>query len=195
MERITELMTSAQMLTNLSGDLNALNTTETELSTGKRINQPSDDPYGASVVVNLNSQLSAQASYGANISDGTGWLNTASGALTNIDNMVQRVRELAVEGANGTESATDGANAAAEINQLIDQIKQAANTTYNGSYIFAGTLTSTPPYPSGSTDAFQGNTTAISRQVGPGASVQINTDISGLLGNGPSANDGGLLDT
>jgi flagellar hook-associated protein 3 FlgL len=193
MERITELMTTTQTLSNLSNDLNNLNTTEEELSSGKKINEPSDDPYGASVVVDLNSQLSKLTSDTGNISDGTGWLNTAGGALTSIDNIAERVRELAVEGANGTESASDGANAAAEVNQLIDEVKQAANTTYNGNYVFSGTLTTTAPYAAGSNDTFQGNTAAITREVGPGASVQINTNLSSVLGNGGS--DGGLLST
>jgi flagellar hook-associated protein 3 FlgL len=193
MERITELMTTTQTLSNLSDDLNNLNSTEEELSSGKKINEPSDDPYGESVVISLNSQLSKLNSDSSNISDGTGWLNTASGALTDIDNMAERIRELTVEGANGTESASDGANAAAEVNQLIDEVKQAANTTYNGNYIFSGTLTTTAPYAAGANDTFNGNTAAITREVGPGASVQINTDVSGLLGSGGA--DGKLLST
>lgn len=194
-ERITELMSTQQTLSNISNDLDNLTTTESELSSGLKINQPSDDPFGASEAIQLNSQLSALSNYSSNISDGNGWLGAAGGALTDINNMTQTVRQLVVEGANGTDSATDDANAADEVNQLIDSIKQAANTTYNNNYIFSGSALSTAPYKAGSDDSYAGNSGAITRTIGPGSAVQVNTNISSLLGNGTSANDGGLLDT
>jgi flagellar hook-associated protein 3 FlgL len=191
LDRITDLMTATATNANLSEDLNRLTQTEDELSSGKTINQPSDNPYGASVVVSLNTNLSQQSSYSANITDGTNWLNTAGGALTDIENMVQTVRELAVEGANGTNSASDDQNAAQEVNQLIAAVKQAANTSYDGQYIFSGTATGTAPYQAGSTDTYQGNSGTISREIGANETVQVNSNISSVLGNGGS--DGLLL--
>jgi flagellar hook-associated protein 3 FlgL len=190
-ERITALMTTQSTVSNLESDLSSLTNTENELSSGKKINQPSDDPYGTSVVLQLNSDLSAQSNYAGNITDGTNWLNTASGALSDINNMVERVRELAVEGANGSNSQTDDQDAAAEVNQLIDQIKQSANTTYAGNYIFSGTSTGTAPYQAGSTDTYQGNSGAITREIGPNENVQVNSNLESVLGNGGS--DGLLL--
>jgi flagellar hook-associated protein 3 FlgL len=194
-ERITALMTSQATTADLATDFDRLSDTESELSSGKSINQPSDNPYGASVVLSLNSQLSALSSYAGNISDGTNWLNTASGALSDIQNMVQTVRELTVEGANGTNSATSDQSAAQEVNQLIDQIKQTANTSYNGSYVFSGTATTTAPYETGANDAYQGNSGTVTREIGPGSNVQINTNIAGILGSGSGSNDGLLLST
>jgi flagellar hook-associated protein 3 FlgL len=195
LDRITELMSSQSTLEGIQSDLGALSTTEQELSTGYKINEPSDDPYGASVVVDLNSQLSALSSYASNISDGTAWLNTAGSALSEITNMAQTAQELVVEGANGTNSTTDDQSAADEVNQLIASIKQAANTQYDGNYIFSGTATSTAPYQAGSDDTYQGNDGSITRTIGPGETVQVNTNLSTLLGNGSAAGDGGLLDT
>jgi flagellar hook-associated protein 3 FlgL len=106
---------------------------------------------------------------------------------------VQRIRELTVQAANGSNSASDDQAAAAEVNQLIDAIKQNANAQYNGQYIFSGTSTQTAPYQSGSNDTYQGGTGAITRAIGPGASIQINADISQVLGSG--GGDGKLLDT
>jgi flagellar hook-associated protein 3 FlgL len=107
--------------------------------------------------------------------------------------MVQRIRELTVQAANGSNSASDDQAAAAEVNQLIDAIKQNANAQYNGQYIFSGASTQTAPYQSGSNDSYQGGTGAITRAIGPGASIQINADISQVLGSG--GGDGKLLDT
>ncbi len=195
LERITALMTSQATSADLAADFERVSQTEAELSSGKSINQPSDNPYGASVVLSLNSQLSALSSYAGNISDGTNWLNTAGGALSDIQNMVQTVRELVVEGANGTNNAAADQNAAQEVNQLIDQIKQSANTTYDGSYVFSGTATTSAPYQAGANDTYQGNSGSITREIGPGSSVQINTNIAGILGNGSGSNDGLLLST
>jgi flagellar hook-associated protein 3 FlgL len=197
-ERITDLMASQNVLTGVEADLSTLNQTEQELSTGKRVNQPSDDPYAASVILQLNGNLSQQSNYQSNVNDGTAWLNTASSALTDINNAVQKVRELVVEGANGTNSATDEAGAAAEVNQLIDEIKQDANTQYNGNYVFSGSAVTTAPYQAGSNDTYQGNSGTVSRQVGPGAqnTVQISVDLgTQVLGNGSGSGDGLLLDT
>jgi flagellar hook-associated protein 3 FlgL len=100
-----------------------------------------------------------------------------------------------VQASNGDESSTDLSSTADEIDQLAAAIKQEANTQYNGQYIFSGTATNTQPYASSTGDVFQGNTAAVTRQIGPGSSLQVNVDLSGVLGSGSSAADGKLLDT
>ncbi|MGH2871700.1 MAG: hypothetical protein ACRDL5_04465, partial [Solirubrobacteraceae bacterium] len=66
---------------------------------------------------------------------------------------------------------------------------------YDGQYIFSGTATSTEPYSDATGDVYQGNTGAVTREIGPGSQLQVNADLSSLLGSGQSANDGLLLDT
>lgn len=193
--RITTLMTTESVLANINSVQDQLATTEQVLSTGKSINQPSDNPYGASLAVQLQQDLSGLSSYSSNVTDGTAWTSAASSALTNIQSIVQRAQELVVEAANGTQSPADLAASGDEINQLIDSVKQAANTQYNGQYIFSGTATGTAPYASGASDTYLGNSGAVTREIGPNSSVQVNADLSSLLGNGQAANDGGLLDT
>jgi flagellar hook-associated protein 3 FlgL len=192
-QRVTGLMTAQGTINDLSGALQRLTATESEMSSGLKITQPSDDPYGASQVVTLNGQLSQLGSYTNNVSDGTAWLNTAGGALTDINSSLQRVRELVVEAGNGTMSAADRSSAAAEVNQLIDSIKGSANTQYNGSYLFSGTATTTAPYQSGATDTYLGDAGTVTRTIGPNTSVAVNTNISALLGSG--SGDGKLLDS
>jgi flagellar hook-associated protein 3 FlgL len=89
---------------------------------------------------------------------------------------------------------------AAEVNQLIDQIKQDANTQYNGQYIFSGSATTTQPYAAGSNDAYAGDTGQVTRQIGPNTSLAVNADLSSVLGTGQTvsgqpAGDGKLLNT
>jgi flagellar hook-associated protein 3 FlgL len=119
--------------------------------------------------------------------------------MTNIANMVQRVRELVVSGANGSNSATQLSADASEVTQLIDAIKQEANASYNGQYVFGGT-SGKQPYTTTGGDAFQGNSGsagAVTRLIGPNTTVQVNVDLSGVLGSGQSGGtgDGKLLDT
>lgn len=193
-EQITPQMQANTLIANLNAELQQLDTTQNQLSTGLRIQQPSDDPYGTSLVMQLNGQLSAFGSYTNNITDGTAWVQTASASLQSVQQMVERVRELVVESANGTMSQTDLNNAAAEVTSLTDGIKQTANTEYDGQYIFSGTRTTTPPYQTGPVDTFAGNTDAITRAIGPGTSLQVNADLSSVLGSGVPG-DGGLLTT
>jgi flagellar hook-associated protein 3 FlgL len=193
--RITEQMTQQMTLADLQQSQDRLNTTQQQLSSGKRINQPSDDPYGTSLSLQLQNQLSNLNAYSANVTDGTAWTQTTLGSLTNITNTVQRVSELLVQAGNGALSQADMASSAAEVNQLIESVKQEANTQYDGQYLFSGTATSTAPYQSGATDAYQGNSSPINRLIGPGTTIQVNADISQLLGNGQGSGDGKLLDT
>jgi flagellar hook-associated protein 3 FlgL len=193
-ERITSSMVTGSTLNDINSALTALERSSSELSSGKSILQPSDNPYGASRVVDLQSQLDGLQSYASNTQDGISWENTASGALSNINSVVQRVRELLVQSANGTYNQSDRNSIATEVNQLTETVKQDANTQYAGQYVFSGTATSTAPYQQGESDAYAGNSETIARAVGPGASVTISSNISSLLGNGASSGDGKLLD-
>ena len=193
--RITTQMTTTGVLANINNVQQQLATTQQQLSTGLRINQPSDDPYGASLAVQLKNDMAGLTNYQSSVTDGTAWASAADTSLTNIMSMLQRAQELTVQASNGDESATDLSSTADEIDQLADAMKQEANAQYNGQYIFSGTATGTAPYSSATGDTFQGNTGAITRTIGPNSNLQVNVDVSGLLGSGTSASDGKLLDT
>jgi flagellar hook-associated protein 3 FlgL len=198
--RITTLMTAQSTINDLSLSFDRLSQTQQEMSSGKKVSQPSDDPYGMSVVLNEQSQLGMLNAYTSNVDDGTAWTQAGQSAMTNIANVVQRVRELVVGGANGTNTQADLAGSAAEVKQLIAAVKSEANTQYNGQYIFAGT-SNVAPYQSSTGDLFQGNSGssgAVTRLIGPNTTVQVNVDLSSVLGNGAAGSggsDGKLLDT
>src|ERR1700760_8594 len=184
--RITTQMTPASVLSSINNVQNQLATTQQQLSTGLSINQPSDNPYGASLAVQLKNGLQGLSNYNSNITDGTAWASPADTSLTNIMSMLQRAQELTVQASNGDESSTDLSATADEIDQLADAMKQEANAQYNGQYVFSGTATGTTPYSTATGDVFQGNTGAITRTIGPNSNLQVNVDVSGLLGSGTS---------
>jgi flagellar hook-associated protein 3 FlgL len=193
--RITTQMTTASVLGSINSIQDQLANTQEQLSTGLSINQPSDNPYGASLAVQLKNELSGLSNYNSSITDGTAWASAADTSMQNIMSMLQRAQELTVQASNGTLSSTDLSATADEIDQLSDAIKQEANTQYNGQYIFSGTATGTAPYSSSTGDVYQGNTSAVTRQIGPNSTLQVNVDLSSVLGSGSSANDGKLLNT
>jgi flagellar hook-associated protein 3 FlgL len=194
-ERITPAMVTGSTLNNINSALASMQRTSQELSSGKTISEPSDNPYGASRVIDLQSQLEGLNSYASNAQDGISWENTAGSAMESISQAVERVRELLVEASNGTINQSDRETIALEVEQLTQAVKQDANAQYAGQSVFSGTLTTTAPYQQGENDEYQGNGETISRAVGPGATVTISTNISTLLGNGEASGDGKLLDT
>ena len=194
-ERITPSMVTSTTLSDLNETLASLQRTTNELSSGRTILEPSDNPYGASQVIDLQSELEGLGAYESDAQDGISWESTATSAMSSMSQMTQRVRELLVQGANGTLSESDLEAMALQVEQLTEAIKQDANTQYAGQYVFSGTETATAPYEQGTNDEYKGNEGTISRAIGPGASVTITTNISTLLGNGEGAEDEKLLDT
>lgn len=190
--RITTLMTTNQILQEINQSQAALANTEQELSTGKTINQPSDNPYGAALVVQLNGQMSQLNDYNNAITDGQAWTQTGTTALTSIQSDVQRAQELVTEAANGTLSAGQLNDIGAELTQIVANIKATANTQYNGQYVFSGSSTTTPPYDA--SGAYAGSTTMVTRNIGPGSSATVSVNISQALGTNTDPTTGsGLL--
>lgn len=193
--RVTSQMTARNTLRDLQGNLSSLADLQRKMSSGKQIARPSDDPYGASRAMELRTEIGGLQQYQKNVDDGTAWLDASDTALGKIGDAVQRIRELLIR--TGTDSSGQPArNAAAdEIDQLIETIKQEANVQYAGRYIFGGTATDREPYALLGADTYNGNRGTITREIGPRVEIQVNTDVSGLLGNGDGAGDNLLLDT
>src|ERR1700753_3812244 len=99
--RITTQMTTASVLSSINNIQDQLATTQQQLSTGKSINQPSDNPYGASLAIQLKNQMAGLTSYNSSISDGTAWPSAADTSLSNVMSMLQRAQELTIQSANG----------------------------------------------------------------------------------------------
>ncbi|WP_421992685.1 flagellin [Qipengyuania sp.] len=115
----------------------SLGTAMERLSTGKRINSAKDDAAGLAIATSMTSQVKGMSQAVRNANDGISLAQTAEGALGEVTNMVQRVRELAVQSASETYGATDRANMQKEVDQLAAQINDVmANTKFNGVAVF-----------------------------------------------------------
>ena len=199
--RVTQNMTTSALLSNLNDLTARMGKTQTSISSGKQITKPSDDPLGTQRDLGLRGAIEGAQQQQRNVDQANGWLQSTDSALGDIGDVINRVRELTVQGASDSLGNQQRSAIALEIDQLIDSVKDSANATFQGTYVFAGTKTTTAPYtnlpsspgpPPVPNDAYLGDNGTIARTIGPGISVQVNTDVSALLSSGPG---GGLIAT
>jgi flagellar hook-associated protein 3 FlgL len=203
--RITAGMVQRSILADLNKINDKLAQTQAKAASGKEITKPSDDPFGAARAMALRQEQSANAQHQRNVQDARGWQDTTETALSSMTDAIQRARDLVTQGSTDSADQTSRDAIASELEQLLAGIKQDANATYNGAYVFGGTKTDSAPYADGD-DAYHGDragavpalagdpATGIVRQIGPGVSVSINIVGSDLLGDGTSG-DGKLIST
>ena len=116
-----------------------LATSMERLSTGKRINSAKDDAAGLAIASSMTAQIKGMNQGIRNANDGISLAQTAEGALDEVTNMLQRMRELTVQSQNGTYSDSDKQNIYKEQNALADQIRSVVtNTQFNGKALFTG---------------------------------------------------------
>ena len=126
---------------NLAASQSSLNTSLQRLSSGLRINSSKDDAAGLAIATKMDSQIRGMQVAIRNSNDGISFAQTAEGALSKVTDAMQRMRELAVQSANGTNTTTDRANLTAEYTQLNSEITRLAGTEFNGAAVFGSTAT------------------------------------------------------
>ena len=146
MTRITQGMISNDVVAGIQANGVRLDQIMAQLSTGKAINQPSDDPVGVTRDLQLHSLTSRYDQYYRNMQDGDAWLSTADTAMQSGNNVLQSANELAIQGANGTYNAVQRSDLNGQVRSLADQMLSIANTTLRGQYVFSGTQTDAPPF-------------------------------------------------
>ena len=131
---------AAQLTANaLTTNQRSMNQTMERLSTGSRINSASDDAAGLSIVSKMDAQVTGLNAAVRNANDAIAMIQTADGATIEIDSMLQRMRELAVQSLNGTNTSTDLSNLNNEFANLATEIERVVNTTeYNDTLILDG---------------------------------------------------------
>ncbi len=162
-------------LSDLQGNYRGLADSQRQVATGKRILTPSDDPVGVSIGLGLRRDMSATDTWSRNIDDSLTWLNTTDSALGQALEIVQRARELAVQGGNGTLSDASRQLIASEVAGLRSQFVEVGNSSLGGRFIFGGTATDTQPFdPNTAAATTPVNTGLVNREVSPGAVLSVN---------------------
>ncbi|MFC3747562.1 flagellar hook-associated protein FlgL [Paenibacillus sp. GCM10012306] len=194
MLRVTSNMMNSQLLLNLNRNARTMNDTQLQLSSGRKINKPSDDPVGITYSLRYRAELSSNEQYTRNVDSSLSWLDFNDTVLGQAGDVIQRLRELTVQGSTGSnpQTALDSINQ--EVLQLKEQLVDISNSKLNGKYIFNGEEYTTKPYDftkgaDGTYDVSKEITTdngQIQFIVGEGVQMPINitgNDVFGSIGD------------
>ena len=166
-------VTSLNSTSKLNKATHSLDTTYKRLSSGFRINSAKDDAAGLQISNRLNSQINGLNQGNRNANDGIALAQTAEGALDEVHTMLQRIRTLSVQSANGTNTTADRKAIQAEVEQLSSEITRiACKTTFGGHKILAGAGKV------GSTSNLVTSKGTVSFQVGANANDTISISLS-----------------
>lgn len=176
--RITNNMLISTMLRNYERINRNLDKTFQQLSSGKKITSPSDNPVILVQSMGINTDLDQIEQHKKNIISGIDWLESTEAAIAEIGTVLNRVKELVLAGANGTMTNDDREKYAAEIEQLKSHLLQVSETTYGGDYIFSGQRVNQKPFDVTNDPAdpykFLGNEGKINREIGIGTIIDVN---------------------
>lgn len=189
--RVTSAMMVHDMLRNLNTNTRRLDESQRQLSTGRKINAPSDDPSGLVKALRLRTALNENQQYLANINEANSFMDTTDGALNSINELLQRVRELTNKAATGSNAPDDMKAIATEIEQLREQLLLVANSTYGSKYIFAGSNVTQAPC---NGDFWKGNSETLPTEIGVGVKIPLNLDMKTFFGNPGGVDTGGSPD-
>lgn len=174
--RVTEGSIHTRVLANLQRNIAAGSKIQQQLSSGKQLNRPSDSPTGTITSMELRGETRSVQQHVRNADDGVGWLGTIDNALTQSSTLVNRVRDLTLQGLNAAGTSPGSREAlAVEIDQIREQLIGHANATYLGRPVFGGTTAGEVAYrPDGS---YAGDNGTVERTVGTGVKVRV--DVTG----------------
>lgn len=186
MSIINTNMSSLVSQKNLSHSRNALGTAMERLSSGMRINSAKDDAAGQAIANRMNSQIKGMAQAQRNANDGISMIQTTEGALNQINNNLQRVRELAVQAASDTNDVADRESIQTEITERINEIDRVAKSaSFNGIKLADGTNTSLQIQIGANTEAEDSIT--ISLTDGTTAGLSVDTLAAGAVTDSTTA--------
>jgi flagellar hook-associated protein 3 FlgL len=178
--RITHRMLIDTVRQNLEVNLRRLDTLENQLSSGKRIQRPSDDPPAVVRALGFREAIAASEQYARNLDASLAWVNATEAALGGIMDTVHRARELAVQGGSDTLGQSERNAIAAEVDQLVQHLLTIANSSLRGQRLFAGLATSSDPfsYSAGppASVTYAGDTGQMRREIDTGVTVTINVN-------------------
>lgn len=144
--RITNNTMNRTFMRNLNKNLNNMDKYWNQLSSGKEVSKPSDNPLLVSKIMDLSNNILQNKQYNRNISESIGWTKTQDGALDGANSTLNRIRDLIIYASSGTQSETSLKSIADEVQQKIAELADTFNTNFDGRYIFSGQKTLTKPF-------------------------------------------------
>jgi flagellar hook-associated protein 3 FlgL len=191
--RVTQNTIATNSLANLQTNLGRVSQLQEQMTSGKVINRPSDSPTGTVSVLGLRAEIRTTEQYSRNANDAVSWLGMQDTTLTSINDVLQRVRVLTLQGSNDGAMGPAAREAlAAEVTSLRETTRGLANTTFLGRPIFGGTTELGQAFIVTPTQQilYRGDGGEVVRRIGADATVRVDTD--GVAVFGP--NDSSVFD-
>jgi flagellar hook-associated protein 3 FlgL len=183
--RITNQIQQSNALQNIFKITEDLFAANQRIATGKRINKPSDDPFGIQDTLTLRSSIAQIQQFGRNIDNNRLFLNSADSSLESVNLGITRALELAQSSLGPTSDAQTRSIVSVEIQSILDQAIQQANTQVKGQFIFGGTDVLSAPYQgngSGLGATYSGNSDTLEVEVGSNLTIPITRPGSEVFG-------------
>ncbi|MBY0163236.1 flagellar hook-associated protein FlgL [Paenibacillus lautus] len=181
--RVTPGMMNLQMIRNINTNLVRMDGNMNVLSTGMKLNKPSDDPVGITYSLRYRSELSFNEQFQKNADTALSWLEYTDTVIGQVNDISQRANQLLVQSVNGTnpQEALNAVNT--ELQQIYEQLVTLGNSKFNDKYIFNGQLTDQAPYDEALAPTQDTDTFGITYKFTEGASLAVNVsgqDVFGL---------------
>lgn len=190
--RVTTQLINDNAVSAMLDQQSKLANTQQQLATGQRMLSPADDPPAAAQVVGLKDAVSTINQYQSNANAATTQLTLENNTLTSVVNSLQQANDLAVQGLNGTQSASARQGIATQLQQILDQVVSLSNTQDSeGQYVFGGYQTGAPPVnQTGGNYTYGGDAGQRYVTIGPNQQVAVNDPGSAVFMNVPAAGGG-----
>jgi len=179
MLRITNSMMISRALRNQTINLRNMDKHSRDLNAMTDLHKPSDDPIRVGRTLRLQSEISMSMQYSDNLDSAKSWLETTESSLSEVNKVMQRIREITVQGASGVLQDDDKAKISQEIGQLREHLINVSNQTYTGRHIFSGYRSDLPFANSDGTYNEKANALGVGYQfieykVGVSQNIQVN---------------------
>lgn len=172
---------------NLGNITEELNKATNVVSTGKRINNLSDDPAGLNQALIIKATLADIEQMDRNIAFGKTWLAASESAMNHVQDLISDTKSLCIQMATATTSSDARNSAAKTVQNTIDEMVSLANTELNGRYIFAGSKTESAPF--SQSGVYSGDSNPFTINIGRNSTVQVGSDGEAVFGTAGQDND------
>jgi flagellar hook-associated protein 3 FlgL len=194
--RVTEGTIANTTLTGLQRIQGRLQHLQEQVSSQTRVTNPGDDPLTAQQILDLNGELNDSDQYTRNITTGNSYLSIMDGTLSTMGDSIIRAKEIALETANGTLTASERQAAMQEVLQIKSQLITLGNTQTNGKFVFAGYKNDVAPFDATGAYTNPGDDALISINIDKSNQVAVNYPGEKLLnGSGGGTDVMGTLDS
>ncbi|WP_256759118.1 flagellar hook-associated protein FlgL [Cohnella sp. WQ 127256] len=181
--RVTSGMIHSQLIRNLNNNYNRMSATQEQIETGRKINRASDDPVGITYALRYRSELSMNDQYMRNITTASGNVEHVDTVLNQINELMQRAKELAVRGISDSSSKEAREAIGKEMDGIFKQAVTLGNDQLNGKYTFNGQMTTTQPYDIATAGTTNTDDAMILLPLAPGIELETNISGNAVFGN------------